>query len=91
MLCRIRWIRKERQIAKDIEAAIETWRSVDGMKVFKCRANGTKAVEKLFRLAKGKDNVFIWNAGIMSNMRTGVVLHEETMVSHTVRLAYLLT
>lgn len=80
MMVKIRWIWKERRIARDIEEAVAAWRSEDGMKVFKCRANGTKAVEKVFRLAKGKDNVFIWNAGLMSNMRAGVPLHQDTMI-----------
>lgn len=49
--------------------------------VFKCRSNGTKAVEKVFRLAKDSENVFLWNAGVMSKMRAGVALHKDTMVS----------
>lgn len=86
MLVKLRWFRKERRIARDIEEALAAWRAPEGMRVFKCRANGTKAVEKVFRLARAKgsgglENVFVWNAGLLSNMRGGVVLDENTVVS----------
>ena len=76
----MRWFRKERQIVKDIEETIRIWKSPEGMRMFKCQANGKKAVEKVFKLAKGRDNVLVWNAGLMSKMRQGVPLHQDTMV-----------
>lgn len=84
-MVKLRWLRKERRIAKAMAAAVAAWRSADGMPVFKCRANGTKAVVKTFRLVREKDNILIWNAGVMSRMRAGVELHQGTLVSESLR------
>jgi hypothetical protein len=86
MLVKLRWLRKERRIAQDTAEALAAWQSPEGMRVFKCRANGTKAVQKVFRLARDRENVLVWNAGVMSKMRGGVELHEDTLVRQTLLL-----
>jgi hypothetical protein len=79
MMVRLRWVRKERQIKRDITEAVAVWKGAEGMQVITCQPNGTKAAKKTFRLLK--DNIFTWNAGMFVEMKTGVQFSKDTLVS----------